>query len=661
MTDYELTEVSGPGYYQRLIEKMQRAAIDVDPGDTIRGFHLQSGVVQMAEESMYNNDDIEEGYLPEISLAHSESNTQGELEIQEMLSRGGMGCIMLGLQRSFGRKVAVKRLPEETRSEIKARRQLLDEGKLTGLLEHPNIVPVHTLGKLQDDEPLMIMKRVEGSSWTVLIEDPHHPSWQNFHDEPIVRHLNIMKKVCHALEFAHSKGIAHLDIKPDNVMIGDFGEVYLLDWGAAADLSELDELARSEVVGSPSYIAPEQLHGKGASSFRTDVFLLGATLHEVLMGEPRHMGTDLQETLRKALTVKPFAYPKEVSSELAQIANRACMAAQEDRYESVRAFREAIEDYLRHRGAHKLYATASKKLDAFFQLLSELQKRANREIGERELRSVYDLFSQSRFGFEQTLQEWPTHPTAHARLQSCIELMIRFELHMYNPGAAKVLYMSLDTENQELYESIELMHQRIKTDADAYARLDHIQQQTTFAGHNWNRTIGLLCNGLLWALFLLGIGAVVRNKWIEVTPAINLGLAVGAFVQILIVAFVLRKLFFDNEIRRRFSYALFSLVGSYVVTRVVGLFWGMPLFTTLVSDFIAAGMFTAACAAFIHSSLWWGVAVVAGGLVLTGPFPEYMMEIAAGSAFLLNVVVAYIVRPIPGKNSAQLPSIPIAS
>ncbi|MBM4319214.1 MAG: serine/threonine protein kinase, partial [Deltaproteobacteria bacterium] len=226
---------------------------------------------------------------------------QAEIELRSKLGEGGMGVVYLAEQVALGRPVAVKSI-SPVRQDARTVGILLHEAWITGQLEHPNVVPVYTLGQDEAGSPLLVMKRIEGVSWReVLSGKALLPAGQGdgAETEPLVRHLQVLMQVCRAVHFAHSRGIIHCDLKPDNVMIGEFGEVYVLDWGVAVSLhQERDDsypLARDvdSPVGTPAYMSPEQAMGQGCRfSPATDVYLLGAILHEILTGERRHTGNN---------------------------------------------------------------------------------------------------------------------------------------------------------------------------------------------------------------------------------------------------------------------------------------------------------------------------------------------------------------------------------
>ena len=141
---------------------------------------------------------------------------------------------------------------------------LLREAVITGALEHPNIVPVHMLGRDEDGHPVLVMKRIQGQLWSELLGKAS-----------LDRHLEILKDICNALHYAHSRGVVHLDLKTQNVLIGEFGEVSLLDWGIARRLSDP---APGVMLGTPAYMASEMVSGEKLTPL-TDVYLLGSTLH----------------------------------------------------------------------------------------------------------------------------------------------------------------------------------------------------------------------------------------------------------------------------------------------------------------------------------------------------------------------------------------------
>lgn len=346
------------------------------------------------------------GAMP-VADAPSAPGQRSDLEIRGVLGEGGMGRVLLARQYSLSRDVAVKTAKPDAPPAV--RDALLVEGTVTGQLEHPAIVPVHALGLDPSGWPAMVMKRVEGVAWDALLADGAHPNWEGWEGTAADRlpgHLQILAAVCNALHFAHSRGFVHRDVKPQNVLIGRFGDVYLADWGVATQVG----FGRGDVCGTPAFLAPEMVNG-GAVDARTDVYLLGATLHFVLTGAMRHPGASVTESLLHARASPAFEYPAHVPEELASLANRACHLEPAQRPATAQAFREELSRYLRHREARALAEQAMRRVGELESLVVlEQPDEAQRRRTER-------LLHEARFGLEQALSQEPGNAAARAALE----------------------------------------------------------------------------------------------------------------------------------------------------------------------------------------------------------------------------------------------------
>ena len=209
-------------------------------------------------------------------------------DLGEVIGSGGMGEVLVARDRRIGREVAVKRV-RFTNAEAIAR--FLREARIQARLDHPAIVPVHELGVDAEGRPFFTMKRLTGTTLLkrLQIKAPLNPLLRAFVD------------ICRAVEFAHARGVVHRDLKPSNIMLGDYGEVYILDWGVARvigddqpdvitaqDLTALDDSTQSgALLGTPGYMAPEQIRSQ-ESSPAADIYALGSILFEILAREPLH-------------------------------------------------------------------------------------------------------------------------------------------------------------------------------------------------------------------------------------------------------------------------------------------------------------------------------------------------------------------------------------
>lgn len=292
-----------------------------------------------------------------------ENVTSANYQCSEEVGKGGMGIVFRGFQNNLQREIAIKKLRPE---KIHQEKKFIGEALVTAFLEHPNIVPVHDLGRSEDNEILLAMKMVGGTSWKEILHPTTKENQQKSQRFDRDTHLHILLRVCNAIAFAHSKGIVHNDIKPENVMIGEFGEVQVMDWGLAVNIKEQKEsrtIHRSEVVapmGTPCYIAPELVGGEGNKIGPwTDVYLLGAVLYEIISGNPPHRGDTMWEVLVASYKGNMPEFTGDFPRELKNICKKAMAREPQDRYESVREFQKALSKYLRNRESLKFLFISS--------------------------------------------------------------------------------------------------------------------------------------------------------------------------------------------------------------------------------------------------------------------------------------------------------------
>jgi eukaryotic-like serine/threonine-protein kinase len=279
------------------------------------------------------------------------------------IARGGMASIRVAFDTVLLRRVAVKRLRGEGDSEYKAR--FFEEAQVTAQLDHPNVVPVHDVGLESDSEPFFTMKLVEGHTLTQVVDELHRHELTPERLHPI---LQIFLKVCDAVSFAHSRGVVHRDLKPDNIMVGTHGQVYVMDWGVARLLARTPEIVslpcvhvRSDsatsqhvekraIVGTPDYMAPEQaLVEPWEVDERSDVFGLGGILYYLLTGLGPYSKPKSGSSLAQRGPVDPpeehGVWPR-LPPGLCQIAMRALAHEKHLRYQNVEELRGSVEEFL---------------------------------------------------------------------------------------------------------------------------------------------------------------------------------------------------------------------------------------------------------------------------------------------------------------------------
>ena len=304
-------------------------------------------------------------------------------EMKGKLGQSGMGEVHKVLDRDLRREVAMKMLRPKGGTAIGEEEMLrfIKEAQATGRLEHPNIVPVHDLGIDSEGRIYFTLKYVKGVALKEVIRGRRDgrqlEDGRKFRDVWSPRQMiEILISVCNAIAYAHSKDILHRDIKPDNIMLGRFGEVLVMDWGLAKILSNrmakadskeqeafLDLTMRASldsnmtmegaVAGTPAYMAPEQAAGRISElDERTDVYSLGAMLYEILSGEPPYKGNTALEVVRKVNQEPPpplqtgmYGF-KPIPRELKAICEKAMAREPNQRYATGQELRNDLQAYL---------------------------------------------------------------------------------------------------------------------------------------------------------------------------------------------------------------------------------------------------------------------------------------------------------------------------
>lgn len=272
------------------------------------------------------------------------NDAPADYKLLEMLGEGGDGTVWSARQSSLDRKVAIKKLNKHPNNgELKKRaKSFFSEAALTAALEHPNIVPIYDLMRNDVGAVFYSMQLVNGPDWSKLMHDG---------GRTLEKNIEVLKKVCDAIRFAHSRGVVHCDIKPRNIVVGEFGEVWVIDWGIAmrVDIEKDVGISRDRsLAGTPAYMAPEQ--AGGAVSLLTDVYLLGAVLFEIISGKPPHpepqRASDLKEEilLNEILQIvtRNEILPIEQSGALVDIAYKAMATDPNERFQSVKEFQDAV-------------------------------------------------------------------------------------------------------------------------------------------------------------------------------------------------------------------------------------------------------------------------------------------------------------------------------
>lgn len=343
-----LAHVEDCGYCRQIVDSL---------GQMVRGGTLGSedqkvieSVVQkvtgdeLRETVIGDSDEAEiDAAPPEGHILLSSLDSEGSVDrytLTRLHASGGMGRVWLARDASIGRDVALKELLPERSDHPHVWARFLNEARVTGRLEHPGIVPVYEVSEQADTKPFYTMRFVKGQT---LHDAAVRFQTQRAEETASLRLRELITSlvgVCNAVAYAHSRGVLHRDLKGRNIVLGDFGEVVVLDWGLASAFVAADSTEKTafetdarghsvdgQVVGTPRFMAPEQADADRAKlSPATDVYGLGAVLYEILTGGPPIDGDSSEEILQNVLTAPPQP-PREKWAEVPRALNAICLKA----------------------------------------------------------------------------------------------------------------------------------------------------------------------------------------------------------------------------------------------------------------------------------------------------------------------------------------------
>ena len=392
--------------------------------------------------------------------------------IQDKLGEGGMGLVFSALQTAVNRVVAFKTLKKDKVIEAATQKQFFYEAEITADLDHPNIPPIYELGATVDGTYFYTMKRIKGSEWVRIMSKRSQEE-----------NLEIFEKLADAIGFAHSKQILHLDIKPENVIVGAYGEVYVTDWGLAHNLSKKIPL---RCGGTPDYMAPEMARKMVDSvGKQTDIYLLGATLFQIVTGKTPHPGADTKDRKKLAYSKLVDAYHNKIrqtdsDSPVLQVALKAMSTNPADRYATVEDMQAAVREIVRENANIKTSLELTKSSKTTLQLAEKSQD--------------YERFNRAIFGFQNAVEVWTGNKEAEEELSKA---RLAFGKCAFGKGDYEVALQTLDRkvpEEATLYDKA----QKAKTAV--------LQRESRFK---------LLRNAVIGLLALGGVGATGAAIWIN--------------------------------------------------------------------------------------------------------------------------------------------------
>jgi eukaryotic-like serine/threonine-protein kinase len=374
----------------------------------IHAGNCQAAVAQLLSNARRSVHALET-LAPDSTIAYSPTSTTEELQLAEVgvaspaTSRytfrsvhavGGMGRVWLGEDGQLKRDVALKELRPDHADNSKTAARFVREALLTAQLEHPGIVPVYELtSRAGTTQPFYAMRLVRGGTLSEAIRSYHSQRQIGQAGSlELVRLLTAFTAVCNTIAYAHSRGVIHRDLKGDNVILGDYGEVIVLDWGVAKHIDHNDEqpdslvdfeLARpgltlqGEIIGTPAYMAPEQAEGRLSDiDERTDVYGLGAMLYEILTGKPPFVGERTIDVLQQAMRGSPKVpreHWPEVPTGLEEICLKAMAKEPERRFARADELGQAVQHWqdIQRRRAEDALRRQSEILKSILNSMSE--------------------------------------------------------------------------------------------------------------------------------------------------------------------------------------------------------------------------------------------------------------------------------------------------
>ncbi len=345
--DLELTDLPAPrilGVKAKIFPETKKKAIDNDASISLTPIPTVGSKIQIASNDRY-------------------------VLIKE-IARGGMGVVYLAFDQDLRRHVAMKVIKPKKNLKLRHIHRFIQEAQILAQLEHPNNVPIHEFGITTQGHLFFTMKYIEGISFAYLISKYHRDDKAIRELYPLKKQLTLLLKVFDALSYAHARGVVHRDLKPENVMIGPFEEVVVMDWGLAkvgasrtimisddekivsSSKAESDTLAThdGQVVGTPTYMPPEQTSGKAEMiDERVDVYALGTIIYEIMCGRPPFIERDVWKLIKR---IRHGDYPtpsmvsRRIDRKLERIIVRAMQREPKKRYQTVLDFKRDVENFL---------------------------------------------------------------------------------------------------------------------------------------------------------------------------------------------------------------------------------------------------------------------------------------------------------------------------
>ena len=409
-------------------------------------------------------------------------------------------------------------------------------------------------------------------------------------------------------------------------MLGDYGEVYLVDWGIAIRLDDpASQGGGSGLTGTPSYMAPEMVECGPLGEF-TDVYLLGATLHEVLTGAGPHVGATLKDVLWSAYESAPRTYTDDVPAELAEICRRAMARDSNMRVQSVAEFRMLLSGYLTHRGSIALAESALRRLDQFRALFDSLSDSSP----SADVRRCYQLVTEARFGLTRALRDWPDNDEARAGLDRCLQSAIELELREGHTSAAVALLAEVTDPPADLVLQVDAATQADRTRAVEERRLRKLDRDTDASVASGVRARWMIA----YSVFAIVLSLYLWFGRGEALRPISLVWFGGLVLLTELSVFVIGRQLLDNVFNRRLVLMLVFGTVVMLVNRITGAVTARPVSQTFTFDLLLWTAVSGVTAITMVRPLWIVALLLGSGFVGCVLWPEESMVLFGVSVML---------------------------
>jgi hypothetical protein len=561
-------------------------------------------------------------------------------QLERELGRGGMGRVSLAFEARLQRVVAVKEL---LRGGPAAEVRFAREALVTARLQHPAIVPVYEAGRWPSGQPFYAMKLLAGRPLGELLRSC--PTLET--RLALVKHLI---PVSEAVAYAHQQRVLHRDLKPDNIIVGDFGETVVIDWGlakivdgsvepaadeddeAAPELPPDRPSARQAIAGTRAgtrmgtlgYASPEQTAGRPVDE-RTDVYALGATLYEVLVGTPPRVlagfftdGSDDEQD-----------FPAGLPAALVAVCRRALALSRDDRHSSALAFRDDVEAALERRSAELLVHETLRKVDAL-----------ETAVAGRDRLALYTLFGACRFGFEQALARYPDDEDARIGLVRAMSAMVSVEVSARDPIAARAILSGMSQPPSALVDAVVGLEREVAAERTKHEELVSLGARHDARTGRGPRLFLSTVIGASWTiapLVAILLEPIGYPHYIFVNAMFLVGLSA--------IGWTMRDLVRSTAINRAILGGALALHVVQIVMYVGNMALGIPMERTDVQHLLLWSVFAAGMAPILDMRMFVPSATFAAGFVVAARHPEARRWIMSAGNLFLTLTALWAWRP----------------